>query len=185
MTRRRLSPVAVAALVGAGALVALLAYGVFVNQPRRGIDAALAAGKRPPAPDVSLPQLGGSRRVSLRSWHGKVVVLNYWASWCPPCRDESPLLERWQRRIAPLGGTVVGVDALDVTSDALGFIRRHHLGYPMLRDADGHSQQRYGITGYPETFVIDRRGRIAAVRRGAVDDAFMARWVRPLLAERT
>ena len=184
MTTRRMSPVAVTALLVATALVALLAYGVFVNQPMRGIDAALAAGKRPAAPDLRLPQLGGSRRVSLHSWLGQVVVLNYWASWCPPCRDESPLLERWHQRIAPLGGTVVGVDALDVTSDARGFLRRYHLSYPMLRDGDGHSQRRFGITGYPETFVIDRRGRIAAVRRGTVDDTFMSRHVLPLLRER-
>jgi cytochrome c biogenesis protein CcmG, thiol:disulfide interchange protein DsbE len=185
MTKRRISPVAVTALLVAAALVALLAYGVFVNQPKRGIDAALAAGKRPAAPDVSLPQLGGGRRVSLHSWLGNVVVLNYWASWCPPCRDESPLLERWHQRIVPLGGTVVGVDALDVDSDARRFVRRYHLHYPMLRDGDGHSQRRFGVTGYPETFVIDRRGRVAAVRRGTVDDAFMSREVLPLLRERS
>lgn len=181
MTRARRSPAMVGALVVAGGLVALLAYGVLVNSPQRGIDAALAAGKRPAAPDLSLPPLGGGHPVSLRAWRGKVVVLNYWASWCPPCRDESPLLARWQRRIAARGGTVVGVDALDVTSDARAFRRRYRLGYPMLRDGDGHSQHRFGITGYPETFVIDRRGRIAAVRRGVVDDAFMSRSVLPVL----
>jgi len=175
----------VVALVVAGGLVALLAYGVLVNSPQRGIDAALAAGKRPAAPDLSLPPLGGGHPVSLRAWRGKVVVLNYWASWCPPCRDESPLLARWQRRIAAHGGTVVGVDALDVTSDARAFRRRYRLGYPMLRDGDGHSQHRFGITGYPETFVIDRRGRIAAVRRGVVDDAFMSRSVLPVLGSPT
>jgi cytochrome c biogenesis protein CcmG/thiol:disulfide interchange protein DsbE len=79
---------------------------------------------------------------------------------------------------------VVGVDALDVTSDARAFLRRYHLAYPMLRDGDGRSQRRFGVTGYPETFVIDRRGRITAVRRGTVDDAFMSRHVLPLLGER-
>jgi cytochrome c biogenesis protein CcmG, thiol:disulfide interchange protein DsbE len=182
--RRVGSPVTIAALAVAGALIALLAYGVFVNQPARGIDAALASGQRPPAPSVSLPRLGGSTPVSLSAWRGKVVVLNYWASWCPPCRDESPLLERWQKRIAPQGGTVLGVDSLDVASDARGFMRHFGLDYPMLHDGDGHSQQRFGISGYPETFVIDRRGRIAAVRRGTVDDSFMARQVLPLLKER-
>jgi cytochrome c biogenesis protein CcmG, thiol:disulfide interchange protein DsbE len=182
--RRMRSPVTIAMLTAAGALLALLAYGVFVNQPTHGIDAALAAGERPAAPEVSLPRLGGTSSVSLRAWRGKVVVLNYWASWCPPCRDESPLLERWQRRIAPQGGTVLGVDSLDVVSDARGFMRQYGLNYPMLHDGDGHSQQRFGITGYPETFVIDRRGRITAVRRGTVDDAFMSLHVLPLLGER-
>lgn len=181
---RRASPVTLAVLAVAAALLALLAYGVFINQPARGIDAALAAGKRPAAPDVSLPRLGGASPVSLSSWRGKVVVLNYWASWCPPCRDESPLLERWQKRIAPQGGTVLGVDSLDVVSDARAFMRKYGLTYPMLHDGDGHSQQRFGITGYPETFVIDRRGRVAAVRRGTVDDSFMSRAVLPFLKER-
>jgi len=176
--------VKVAALAVATALLALLAYGVFINQPRRGIDEALAAGKRPDAPSVKLPRLGQSAPVSLSAWRGKVVVLNYWASWCPPCRDESPLLERWQKRIAPQGGTVLGVDSLDVTSDARAFMRKFGLTYPMLHDGDGHSQERFGITGYPETFVIDRRGRVAALRRGTVDDAFMKRAVLPLLKEK-
>jgi cytochrome c biogenesis protein CcmG, thiol:disulfide interchange protein DsbE len=175
--------VRIAVLAVAAALIALLAYGVFVNQPKRGIDEALAAGKRPAAPTVSLPRLGGATPVPLSSWRGKVVVLNYWASWCPPCRDESPLLERWQKRIAPAGGTVLGVDSLDVVSDARAFMRHYHLTYPMLHDGDGHSQQRFGITGYPETFVIDRRGRVAALRRGTVDDTFMRRAVLPLLEE--
>jgi cytochrome c biogenesis protein CcmG, thiol:disulfide interchange protein DsbE len=182
---RRASPVTVAVLAVAAALIALLAYGVFINQPARGIDAALASGKRPAAPDVSLPRLGSAVPVSLSAWRGKVVVLNYWASWCPPCRDESPLLERWQKRIAPAGGTVLGVDSLDVVSDARAFMRKYGLDYPMLHDGDGHSQQRFGITGYPETFVIDRRGRVAAVRRGTVDDSFMSRAVLPLLKERS
>ena len=183
MTKRRASPVTVAAAVLAIAFLALLAYGVLVQQPKHGIDAALAAGKRPAAPGLSLPELGRDRSLSLRSWRGKVVVLNYWASWGPPCRAETPLLARWQQRLAGRGGTVVGVDALDVTSDAQAFVRRHHLAYPMLRDGDGSSQRRFGITGYPETFVIDRRGRIAALRRGPVDDAFMSRSVLPLLKE--
>jgi cytochrome c biogenesis protein CcmG/thiol:disulfide interchange protein DsbE len=181
---RRGSPLTVVSLALAAGLLALLAYGVLANAPRRSIDAALAAGERPAAPDLVLPRLGDGRRASLRDWRGTVVVLNYWASWCAPCRDESPLLARWHRRIAPLGGTVVGVDALDVTSDAQRFIRRYGLDYPMLRDADGDSERRFGVTGYPETLVIDRAGRVAALQRGPVDDAFMARAVLPLLGGR-
>ncbi|HYZ70866.1 MAG TPA: TlpA disulfide reductase family protein, partial [Thermoleophilaceae bacterium] len=81
------------------------------------------------------------------------------------------------------GGTVLGVDVLDVTSDAREFVRRYALTYPMLRDADGGSQRRFGVVAYPETLVIDRDGRIAAVERGPVDEAFMRREVEPLLGE--
>ena len=124
------------------------------------------------------------RSSSLDDYRGKVVVLNFWASWCEPCREESPLLDRWHRRIEPRGGTVLGVDALDVTSDARDFIHRYGLSYPMLRDGNGDTREPFGIVGFPETFVIDRRGRIAAVRRGPVDEAFMRRHVGRLLRER-
>jgi cytochrome c biogenesis protein CcmG/thiol:disulfide interchange protein DsbE len=112
------------------------------------------------------------------------VVLNFWASWCEPCRRESPLLERWHRRLVERGGTVLGVDVLDVSADARAFARRYGLSYPMLRDKDGDALGRFGVVAYPETFAIDRRGRIAAVQRGPVDDAWMRRHVEPLLEER-
>jgi cytochrome c biogenesis protein CcmG/thiol:disulfide interchange protein DsbE len=182
--RRLLSPVVAAPALGALALLALLAYGVFSSGSDEGINSALARGERPAAPRVELPRLDGRGRGSLRGYRGKVVVLNYWASWCDPCREESPLLERWHRRIASRGGTVLGVDVLDVTADARAFVRRYKLSYPMLRDREGETQGSYGVNGYPETFVIDRRGRIAAARRGPVDDRFLERTLPRLLAER-
>jgi cytochrome c biogenesis protein CcmG, thiol:disulfide interchange protein DsbE len=181
--KRALSPFALGAVLVVVGLVALLAYGVASNEADRGIDQRLARGERPAAPALRLPRLGGGGHVALADYRGKVVVLNYWASWCPPCRRESPLLQRWHERIAPRGGTLLGVDVLDVTDDAKAFIREHALTYPMLRDGSGETQRKLGIVAYPETFVVDRRGRIAALRRGAVDDAFMRREVLPLLEE--
>jgi cytochrome c biogenesis protein CcmG/thiol:disulfide interchange protein DsbE len=181
---RRLPLPVLTALVAVAALLGLLAYGVSSNGSGHTFDSALARGQRPQAPAIALPKLtGGGGPTSLADYRGEVVVLNYWASWCVPCRQEAPLLERWQMRIGGHGGTVVGVDTLDLTSDARTFIRELHLTYPMLRDRDGHTQQRLGITGYPETLVLDRRGRIAALRRGPVDDRFLRRAVLPLLAE--
>lgn len=172
------------AAVAVVALIALLAYGVLLSGPTTSIASALAAGRRPPAPELELPHLGADGTSRLADWRGKVVVLNFWASWCPPCRDESPLLERWHRRLERGGGTVVGVDVQDVTSDALRFAREYRLTYPMLRDREGDSGRPFEVRGYPETLVIDRRGRIAAVVRGPVDEAFMEREVEPLLEER-
>ena len=154
------------------------------NEPDRGIEQRLARGERPAAPKLDLPRLDGGGRGTLAGYRGKVVVLNYWASWCVPCRRESPLLERWHERIARRGGTVLGVDVLDVSDDAKAFVRRYHLSYPMLRDGSGETQKYLGIVAYPESFVVDRRGRIAALRRGPVDDAFMRAEVLPLLGER-
>ena len=179
--RRVLSPVPIAVICVLVALVALLGYGLAQNEPDRGVDRALARGEREPAPALELPKLGGAGTASLADYRGQIVVLNFWASWCKPCKDESPLLERWQRRIGGRGGAVLGVDVLDVTGDAQDFIAKYGLSYAMVKDKDGKSMDPFGVAQLPETFVIDRRGRIAAVRRGPVDDSFMRSSVEPLL----
>ena len=184
MVRRPPSPLPLAVVVGVIALVGLLAYGLASSEPDRGIERALARGERQPPPAFTLPRLGESGKSSLADFRGQVVVLNYWASWCEPCRAESPLLERWQRRLARRNATVVGVNVLDVSSDALSFVREYDLTYPMLRDRDGRTQRALGIVAYPETFVLDRRGWIVATRRGPVDERFLERTVLPLLDER-
>lgn len=172
-------------LVGIVAVVALLAAGLSAGRPSRALDQAIAAGQRAPAPATRLPSLSGRRILALRDFRGRVVILNVWASWCQPCQSESPLLERWYRRIRPLGGTVVGVDTFDTTSDATSFIHHLHLTYPMLRDRGGEVKNAFGVTGFPESFVIDRHGRVAALERGPVDDAFMEATVLPLLEQGT
>ena len=91
-------------------------------------------------------------------------MLNFWASWCPPCVDELPLLEKAQRGIESSGATVLGVNYKDIPEDALAFVRDYGVSYPSLRDPDGEFAELYGARGIPETFVIDRDGRIAAVQ---------------------
>jgi cytochrome c biogenesis protein CcmG/thiol:disulfide interchange protein DsbE len=167
-------------LATVGTLV-LLALGLAGNHPSRALDQAIAQGRRAVAPSVSLPSLSTGRTYTLSAFRGRVVVVNVWASWCEPCRAEAPVLERWSRRIAARGGRVVGVDTFDATSDARSFVRRLHLTYPMLRDPSGVVKASFGVTGFPESFVIDRSGRVAAIARGPVDDAFMTSAVVPLL----
>jgi cytochrome c biogenesis protein CcmG/thiol:disulfide interchange protein DsbE len=181
---RLLRPFPLVALAGVLALLALLGYGIAQNKTGTSIDSQLAAGKRPPAPDVSLPRLGApGGDVALSSYRGKVVVLNFWASWCPPCKEEAPVLARWQKTLSRAGGTVVGVDVLDVSSDAERFIAQHKLDFPHLRDEDGSRLKSFEVVGYPETIVLDRKGRIAATSRGVVDDQFFVKKVEPLLKE--
>jgi cytochrome c biogenesis protein CcmG/thiol:disulfide interchange protein DsbE len=176
--RRLLAPVPIAVIGAVLALLALLAYGLASNEPE-----GQSAGE--PAPELELPRLSGSGTASLADYRGRVVVLNFWASWCEPCREESPLLQRWHERIEGRGATVLGIDALDEIGHARAFIDEYGLTYPMLRDGDGSTREPFGILGFPETFVIDREGRIAAVQRGPVTDEFMRERVEPLLRERS
>src|ERR671918_1617477 len=113
--RRLLAPVPIAVVGVVVALVALLAYGLASNDPDQDV-----AGKQ--APELELPRLFGDGVGSLEDYRGQVVVLNFWASWCKPCREESPLLDRWHERMKRGGGTVLGIDTLDLTTDARDFI---------------------------------------------------------------
>jgi cytochrome c biogenesis protein CcmG/thiol:disulfide interchange protein DsbE len=169
----------------AAALVGLLAYGIAAKGTDTTLDSALAKGQRPQAPTMELPRLGAPGRGSLADYRGKVVVLNIWASWCDPCRQELPLLQRTQEKIAAEGGVVLGVDTQDATSDALAFLRAHKATFPSLRDRDRSYGHELGVTGYPETLVIDRRGRVAAIRRFPVDQKWLDRELPPLLAEKS
>jgi cytochrome c biogenesis protein CcmG, thiol:disulfide interchange protein DsbE len=102
-------------------------------------------------------------------------VLNFWASWCEPCQVEAPLLERAQGRLERDGGTVLGVTYLDASPDSQSFMRRYHLTYPNLRDDNGAFAQSYGTDKLPESFVIDRQGRVVAISRGEIDQTFLNR----------
>jgi cytochrome c biogenesis protein CcmG/thiol:disulfide interchange protein DsbE len=181
--KRLLAPIPLAVICAVLALIVLLAYGISSNEPDRSVEGALARGERERAPALSLPKLSGQGSVDLAAYRGKVVVLNYWASWCRPCREESPLLERWHRRIAKQGGTVLGVNANDVDYKARAFVREYTLSYPQLRDKASATVGKLGIIGFPETFVIDRRGYIAAVQRGPVTEGFMRGAVERVLQE--
>jgi cytochrome c biogenesis protein CcmG/thiol:disulfide interchange protein DsbE len=176
--KRLLSPIPLIVLTGVFALVALLAYGLASNKTTESSTSSLV-NKVAPTPD--LPKLDGGGKSSLAAYKGKVVLLNYWASWCEPCRQEAPLLQRWQSRLEKGGATVLGIDVLDVSGDARAFARKYGLTYPILRDGNGNSQTAYGILAYPETFVIGRNGRVAAAVRGEVTDQFMRQSVVPLL----
>ncbi len=102
----------------------------------------------------------GGRPAHLSDLRGQVVLLNFWATWCPPCVDEAPSLNQLQRRIQPLGGTVLGV-SVDEDQNAYGQFRSaYNLSFPTFRDPSRKIPLEYGTTMYPDTYIIDRHGRI-------------------------
>jgi len=178
------SPLTIAVSLTVAALIGLMVYGVLQAQPDQSIDASVLAGKRKMAPVRVIPVLfAPARKSSLREFRGKLVVLNFWASWCVECRAESPALQRAYRRYGKNGVVVVGADVDDLASDARKFIDKFKLTYPMLRYTSDDAAKDYGTRALPETFVLDRTGKIAAVRRGPVDDEWLKTTLQPLLAE--
>ena len=149
-------------LVGIGGVVGLLAYG-FTTDPR-AIPSTLT-GK--PAPDFSLTLFDG-RSVRLSDFRGKVVFLNFWASWCPPCRAEARLLEQAWQRYKDQGVVFLGVDMQDTEEAARDFIREFGVTYMNGRDPNNRIAIDYGVYGIPETFFIDKDGQITYKHIGAL-----------------
>jgi len=117
---------------------------------------------------------------------GKVVVLNFWASWCPPCQEEAPLFNQIQDTYRRRGVAVVGIDSQDFANDARAFARRLHVDYTLVRDPSNDVTNRWGVTsGFPVTFVIDRSGAVQKMFSTQVDGQMLQSALRPLLRTRS
>jgi cytochrome c biogenesis protein CcmG, thiol:disulfide interchange protein DsbE len=123
-----------------------------------------------PAPAFTLPRLDGSGSVSLASLRGHPVVLNFWASWCKPCKSEAQVLEQEWLRYRSRGVDFVGVDYHDLGSEARTFVSAHGLTFPMLDDGPGGVTGSYGISQVPETYVLDANGKVVAHLAGPINN---------------
>ncbi len=123
------------------------------------------------APDFTLPALRGDREISLSDYRGSPVVLNFWASWCGPCKDEAPILAATEKAWRDQGVVFLGVDTTDNREDAIAFEDRYGIEYDSVFDVNGDLSVSYAVLGYPETFFIDADGAIRAKHVGVLPDA--------------
>jgi cytochrome c biogenesis protein CcmG/thiol:disulfide interchange protein DsbE len=174
LTLRRVGQAAALGLVAA--LLGLLLWNL-THDEGGGLARKVERGEKPPAPAFELARLDGEGgKLSLESLRGKVVVVNFWASWCAPCKEEAPLLERISREYKDRGVEVVGVDVRDFSGDARRFARENGLSYPLVHEGGADMWGDYELTGVPETFFVDREGRLVGeVVAGAVDEESLVR----------
>ena len=164
----------------AASAVVLALAGLLVGLLQRSGSSSQLGGARPgaAAARAAAPRLGErvlvAPLVRLSDLRGRVVLVNFWASWCVPCRKEAPELARFART-RPDGARLVGVDVQDATRDALAFVKEFGLDFPHMRDPDGDVLTSYNLPGLPTTVLIDRHGRIAARLTGPQTVASLTR----------
>ena len=169
MVAQRWKLVAQGIAIGLVALLFLLLVWALISEEGGDLAERATRGELPAAPEFALERLDEKGELDLASLRGKAVVVNFWASWCFPCREEAPYFEQiWRDRRAQ-GVVFVGLDSKDFRQDARRFAQDHELTFPLVYDGPGDVSKEYGVTGYPETFVIDRQGRVVEAIVGEVN----------------
>jgi cytochrome c biogenesis protein CcmG/thiol:disulfide interchange protein DsbE len=163
-----------AVAVGVLAVLGLLGYGLLSKG-----EGTLAVGD--PVPTTELTVLGGEEPGSVADQRGKWVLVNVWASWCVPCRDEAPALQRFYERHGGDDFEIVGIDTQEPAEDGLEFVEEFGLTYPQLHDGPGELAEELKTTGVPENFLVDPDGNVAVLQPGPVTEAFLEQEVRPLI----
>jgi len=146
----------------------------------------LAGDATGPAADFSLPARNGDA-VSLRGLKGQVVLINFWATWCGPCRKEMPILEQIQKKYAPLGFTLLGVNVEEDTTMMEAFLKDVPVTFPILLDPANGISKLYNVSAMPSTVIVDRKGNIRYIHQGyqAGDESKYQDMIRQLIRERT
>jgi cytochrome c biogenesis protein CcmG/thiol:disulfide interchange protein DsbE len=175
VTRRVKLTAQVVALGCVAGLLALLVWSVVHQQHAPRVGAM--------APAFTLRKLDGAGKVSLAAYRGKPVVLNFWASWCEPCKSEAAVLERDWTSYRSRGIVFLGVDYHDLASDARRFVAAHRLTFTMLQDGSGKVTGSYGISQVPETYVLSRQGKVVAHLAGPITAPAFAGEFRSALAK--
>lgn len=174
---------AIGAALAVLCLLVLLTFGLISKAPDTTIGDSLAEGKLSDAPGFELELLDegeagralgralGDGKLALEELKGSPVVLNLWASWCAPCREEADLLQRGWENAGSQGVVFLGVNMQDARSDARAFLREFEISYPTVREGERETAEAYGATGLPETFFITADGRVAGRHIGPIEAA--------------
>ncbi|MEZ5077172.1 MAG: redoxin domain-containing protein [Solirubrobacterales bacterium] len=183
--QRRSLLVVIATCLGSLALVALLTYGLIQKAPDTSIAESLARGEPTPAPSFDLEVLDqgsppaqlrprleratGNGQIALEELRGVPTVVNFWASWCTPCRQEARLLQETWERVGKDGVLFLGINMQDARSDARAFIDEFEIDYPSVREPARETGVAYGATGIPETYFLTADGRVAGRHVGPIE----------------
>jgi len=148
------------------ALAKRCVLGVLAGASALAVNAAWPLDRGAAAPPCSAPLLDGSRAISVADYRGKVVYLDFWASWCPPCRESFPFMNELERDLGDRGLAIVAVSVDKTAEDARGFAASHPVRFALALDRAGACPAAYQLPGMPTSFIIDKRGMVRAVHAG-------------------
>jgi cytochrome c biogenesis protein CcmG, thiol:disulfide interchange protein DsbE len=163
-----------AVFIGVLALLGLLGYGLISKG-----EGTLAVGD--PIPETTLPALDREQTGSVADHRGRWVLVNLWASWCGPCREEAPAIERFYREHRGDNFEVLGIDTQETAESGLEFVDEFGLSYAQLHDGDGGYADELKTSGVPENFLVNPEGELALVQPGPVDERILNEQVAPLI----
>jgi cytochrome c biogenesis protein CcmG/thiol:disulfide interchange protein DsbE len=189
--RRYAVPAVVATL--AVILLVVLAVGIAHQGANNSIAYSVQSGHYKPAPDATkqVPTLAGAARNdtaatgSLADYRGKLVLVNFFATWCIPCQQEASVIGQAQKLLAAHDGTVLGINFKDSPSAAVAFMRQHHDDYPALFDTGSNLAEAYGVTEVPDTYLVNRQGKIVWLNLYQLTPAFVHKTLPSLIAKFT
>lgn len=169
-------------LVALAAFVAFFVLPQFQGKSEKGSLSAAPADVRFPVPDVQLTDLQGNP-VSFSDYAGRVILYNAWATWCPPCKEEMPILEAYYRAHQPDGFVVIAIEDGEPVADVAAYVEKFGLTFPVWPDLKWLATKTFHINSLPTSYVIDRGGIVRKLWSGAITRDALEKYVTPLLKE--
>ena len=170
-------------LVGIAAILLLPGNQNSTTAPQAGNLSTIPMAVNYPAPDLSLQNAVNGKNESLTDYRDKVVLVNNWATWCPPCKAEIPTLEAYYKAHAINGFMIVGIEAGESQADVSKFVQEHEMTYPVWFDLKTAALDAFKNQNLPSSYVIDRKGVIRLAWVGEISQAMLEKYVTPLLTE--